>query len=93
MANKEVYRLSINVNVTGDKKSKQKISDLEGVTEKVEKKLKKLSDITASPSAKIKDNASSTIEKVESKVKNLVEQLEQLSYRQKIVHQLLCKKL
>ncbi|MDU4478633.1 phage tail tape measure protein [Clostridium sp.] len=71
MANKEVYRLSINVNVTGDKKSKQKISDLEGVTEKVEKKLKKLSDITASPSAKIKDNASSTIEKVESKVKKL----------------------
>lgn len=71
MANKEVYRLSINVNVTGDKKSKQKISDLEGVTEKVEKKLKKLSDITASPSAKIKDNTSSTIEKVESKVKKL----------------------
>lgn len=71
MANKEVYRLSINVDVTGDKKSKQKISDLEGITEKVEKKLKKLSNITASPSAKINDNATSTIEKVESKVRKL----------------------
>lgn len=71
MANKEVYRLSIKVGVTGDKKSKQKISDLEGATEKVEKKLKKLSDITASPSAKIKDKATSTIDKVESKVKKL----------------------
>lgn len=71
MANKEVYRLSIKVGVTGDKKSKQKISDLEGATEKVEKKLKKLSDIAASPSAKIKDKATSAIDKVESKVKKL----------------------
>lgn len=71
LANKEVYRLSINVAVTGDKKSKQKLSDLESITEKVEKKLKKLSDITASPNAKINDNATSTIEKIESKVKKL----------------------
>ncbi len=71
MANKEVYRLSINVGVSGDGEAKKKISTLESVTEKVEKKFRNLSKLTASPTSKIKDLTTPIVEKIEAKVNKL----------------------
>lgn len=67
MANKEVYRLSIGINVTGDSQAKKKISSLESATEKAEKKMKKLDKTNISPTAKLNDKASSTIDKLQNK--------------------------
>lgn len=71
MANKEVYKLSINIGVNGDSEAKKKITSLESITEKVEKKFKNLSNITASPTAKLKDLTTPAIEKIESKAKKI----------------------
>jgi len=69
LANKEVYRLSIGINVTGDSQAKKKISSLESATEKAEKKIRKLDRTNISPTAKLNDKASSAIDKIESKAK------------------------
>lgn len=69
MANKEVYRLSIGINVTGDSQAKKKLSSLESATEKAENKMKKLDKTNISPTAKLNDKASSAIDKIESKAK------------------------
>ncbi len=71
MANKEVYRLSINVGVNGDTEAKKKITSLENITEKVEKKFRDLGKLTASPTSKIKDLTTPAIEKIESRSKKL----------------------
>lgn len=71
MANKEIYKLSINIGVNGDSEAKKKITSLESITEKVEKKFKNLSKITASPTAKLKDLTTPAIEKIESKAKKI----------------------
>lgn len=71
MANKEIYKLSINVGVNGDTEAKKKITSLESATEKIEKKFKSLSNITASPTSKIKDLTTPAVEKIESRTKKL----------------------
>nr|WP_275297164.1 phage tail tape measure protein [Clostridium sp. YIM B02569] len=71
MANKEVYRLDIKVGVSGDSESKSKLTAVEKMTQQIEKKTKALSKITANATAKLKDEASSKIEKLESKVNKL----------------------
>lgn len=67
MANKEVYRLSIGINVTGDSQAKKKLSSLESATEKAENKMKKLDKTNISPTAKLNDKASSAIDKLNAK--------------------------
>ncbi len=71
MANKEVYSLGISIKVNGDGEAKKKISTLESVTEKVEKKFRSLSKLTASPTSKIKDLTTPIVEKIEAKVNKL----------------------
>ncbi|WP_238917258.1 phage tail tape measure protein [Clostridium sp. YIM B02555] len=71
MANKEVYSLGISIKVDGDSEAKKKISNLESATEKVEKKFKNLSQLTASPTSKIKDLTTPIVEKIESKARKL----------------------
>nr|WP_207716864.1 phage tail tape measure protein [Clostridium beijerinckii] len=71
MANKEVYRLDIKVGVSGDSESKNKLTAVEKMTQQIEKKTKALSKITANATAKLKDEASSKIERLESKVNKL----------------------
>ncbi|CUU46986.1 phage tail tape measure protein [Clostridium beijerinckii] len=71
LANKEVYRLDIKVGVSGDSESKNKLTAVEKMTQQIEKKTKALSKITANATAKLKDEASSKIERLESKVNKL----------------------
>lgn len=67
MANKEIYRLSIDVEVNGTNEAKNKLSAMEKLTQQTEKKIKALNRLNASPSAKIKDSASGAISKIKSK--------------------------
>ena len=67
MANKEIYRLSIDVKVDGTDEAKTKLSAMERMTQQTEKKMKALNKVLVSPTAKIRDNASSTISKINSK--------------------------
>lgn len=71
MASKEIYRIGIQVGVDGVEESKQKLSAMEKYTQQTEKRLKMLSKITATPTAKLKDQASSAIDKINVKSKSL----------------------
>lgn len=71
MANKEIYSLAINIGVNGDTESKKKISSLESATEKIEKKFKNLSQLTVSPTSKLKDLTTPVMEKIESRTKKI----------------------
>lgn len=67
MAQKEIYRLDIKVGVSGDSESKNKLTAVEKMTQQIEKRTKTLDKLSASPSIKIKDNSSNTINKLKSK--------------------------
>ncbi|WP_315074518.1 phage tail tape measure protein [uncultured Clostridium sp.] len=71
MAVKEVYRIGIQVGVDGVEESKQKLSAMEKYTQQTEKRMKALNKILVSPTAKIKDQASSAIEKISLKSRSL----------------------
>lgn len=71
LAIKEIYRIGIKVTVDGDDESKKKLTATEKMAEQTKKKVQALDKITASPSAKLKDNASSTIDKIKSKSETL----------------------
>jgi len=71
LANKEIYRLDIKVGVDGDSESKNKLTAIERMTQQIEKKTKALDKIKASPSAKLNDQASSTIDKIQKKTEKL----------------------
>lgn len=67
----EVYRLNIRIGLNGDEETKKKLTAIEKMAEKTKKKLKALDKIKVSPSVKLKDNASSAINKIKSKTKKL----------------------
>jgi TP901 family phage tail tape measure protein len=67
LAQKEIYRLDIKVGVSGDSESKSKLTAVEKMTQQIEKKTKALDKLTSSPSVKIKDNTSNTLNKIKSK--------------------------
>lgn len=71
LANKEIYRLNIKIGVDGDGDAKKKLTATEKMAEQTKKKMQALDKIKASPSAKLKDNASSAISKINSKAKGL----------------------
>lgn len=71
MAQKEIYRLDIKVGVSGDSESKTKLTAVEKMTQQIEKKTKALDKLTSSPSVKIKDNTSNTLNKIKSKATEL----------------------
>ena len=71
MAVKEIYRIGIQVGVDGVEESKQKLSAMEKYTQQTEKRMKALNKIFGGPTVKIKDNASSAIEKINSKMQSL----------------------
>lgn len=71
MANKEIYKLTVGVEVKGTEEAKSKLSAFEKMTQQVEKKTKALDRLSSSPAIKIKDGASSTINKINSNSKNL----------------------
>ncbi|WP_077366787.1 phage tail tape measure protein [Clostridium saccharoperbutylacetonicum] len=68
MANKEIYRLDIKVGVSGDSQAKSKLSAMDRMTQQIEKKTKVLSKLTASPTAKLNDQASNKMDKINSKI-------------------------
>lgn len=67
----EVYRLNIRIGLNGDEETKKKLTAIEKMAEKTKKKLRTLDKIKVSPSVKLKDNASSAINKIKSKTKKL----------------------
>lgn len=71
MATKEIYRIGIQVGVDGVEESKQKLSAMEKYTQQAEKRLKMLNKITAGPTAKLKDQTSSAIDKINVRSKSL----------------------
>lgn len=68
---KEVYRIGIGFEITGDKEVKQKLTATEKMAEQTKRKMNALGKITANPTAKLNDKATSTINKIESKAKKL----------------------
>lgn len=68
MAEKEIYRLEVNVGITGDDKTKKKLSAMDKYTEKTEKRMKQLDKMKASPAAKLQDKLTSPLKKMEGRI-------------------------
>ena len=68
LAKKEIYRIGIGINVTGDKESKSKLNSVEKITKKTEKRIRALNKIKANPTVKLTDQVSSKLDKINSKV-------------------------
>lgn len=68
IAAKEIYKLDIKIGVSGDKESSSKIKKVEETTEKAEKKMKSLDRVTASPTARLRDQLTSPLTKLEGKI-------------------------
>ena len=71
MANKEIYSLSIDIDVVGDKETKSKLTATEKMAEQTKKKMQALDKLKVSPTAKLNDQASSKIDNLTSKVDKL----------------------
>ena len=68
IAAKEIYKLDIKINVNGDKESSNKIKKVEETTEKAKKKMKSLDSVTASPTVRLRDQLTSPLSKLESRI-------------------------
>ena len=68
MAEKEIYRLEVNVGVTGDDKTKKRLSAMDKYVEKTEKRMKRLDRMEASPAAKLQDKITSPLKKIEGRI-------------------------
>lgn len=71
MAKQEIYRLGIKITVNGDGEAKKKLSAVEKMTQQMEKKAKVLEKLKINASAKVKDDASKTIDKITSRASKL----------------------
>jgi phage tail tape measure protein, TP901 family, core region len=71
LAVREIYRLDIKVGVSGDVETKSKLTAMEKMAEQTKKKMQVLDKIKVNPTAKVTDQASSTIEKISSRSKSL----------------------
>ncbi|ASN68292.1 putative tail tapemeasure protein [uncultured Caudovirales phage] len=68
MANKEIYKLDIKINVDGDQEAKKKLTATERFAQQAEKRTKALDKIKASPSVRLKDKLSKPLQKIEGKL-------------------------
>lgn len=68
MAEKEIYRLEVNVGITGDEKTKKRLSAMDKFTEKSEKRMRQLDKMEASPAVKLEDKLSSPLKKIEGRI-------------------------
>ncbi|MCT4593185.1 MAG: phage tail tape measure protein [Anaeromicrobium sp.] len=68
MAQREIYRLDINVGVSGDEQSRRRLRSLDRYTEQSERRLRRLNRIRASPSVRLRDRLSRPLDRVESKI-------------------------
>lgn len=68
LAKNEIYRLDIKVGVTGDTETKSKLTAIEKMAEQTKKKTQALDKIKVSPTAKLNDQASSKLDKLDSKM-------------------------
>lgn len=68
MAEKEIYRLEVNVGITGDEKTKKRLSAMDKYTEKSEKRMRMLDKIEASPAVKLEDKLSGPLKKIEGRL-------------------------
>lgn len=65
MAEREVYRLNINVDLDGDEKAKKKLSAVEKYAEKSEKRMNQLDKVQASPAVRLEDKLTGPMDKIE----------------------------
>lgn len=68
LAEREIYRLEVNVGIYGDEETKKRLSAMDKYTEKSEKRIRQLDKIEASPAAKIQDKMSGPLKKLEGRV-------------------------
>lgn len=68
MAEKEIYRLEINVGIDGDEKTKKRLSAMDKYTERSEKRMRMLDKMEASPAVKLEDKLSGPLKKIEGRV-------------------------
>lgn len=71
MANKEIYSIGIKIGVDGVEETKRELTAMEKYIQQTEKRMKMLDKITSGPTAKLKDEASSAIDKINSKAKSV----------------------
>lgn len=68
MAEREVYRLNINVDLDGDEKAKKKLSAVEKYAEKSEKRMNQLDKVQASPAVRLEDKLTGPMGKIEKSI-------------------------
>lgn len=68
MSQQEIYRLEVNVGLTGDSKTKQKLSAMERYFDRTEKRTKNLDRMEANPAVKLQDKLSGPLKKVENRM-------------------------
>lgn len=68
MADKEIYRLELNVGVTGDGATIKKLSAMDRFVESSEKRIKQLDRLEASPAVELQDKISSPLKKMEGRI-------------------------
>lgn len=68
MAEREIYRLEINVSTDGVEDSKKKLSSMDKFVEGSEKRIKQLDRLEASPAVELQDKISSPLKKMEGKI-------------------------
>lgn len=68
MAEREIYRLEINVSTDGVEGSKKKLSSMDKFVEGSEKRLKQLDRLETNPAIELQDKLTSPLKKMESKV-------------------------
>lgn len=68
MAEKEIYRLEVNVDITGDEKTKKKLSAMDKYFDSTKKKTDTLDKVKVSPAVKLKDKLTSPLKKMEGKI-------------------------
>lgn len=68
MAEREIYRLDVNVGIDGDEKTKKKLSAMDKFAEKSEKRMKQLNKMEASPAVRLQDKLSSPLKKMDGKI-------------------------
>ncbi|AGX44507.1 phage tail tape measure protein [Clostridium saccharobutylicum] len=71
MAAKQVDKVHVDVSISGDNKTKNKLKAIEAMAEQTRRKLEALSKINASPTVKLNDQISSKLNEVQEKIDKL----------------------
>jgi len=68
LAEQEIYRLEVNVDISGDERTRRRLSAMDRYTERSERRMRQLDRMEASPAVRLEDRLSSPLNKVESRI-------------------------